>query len=158
MLSLVVARLVLILAVGLLSMAVLVEPEGWSAAGLAQPADRPKPPLTPRWAYEPWVWEDEENDADTVVGLVDAYRLRDVPVGVVIVDSPWQTNYNTFVFNEDYGSPEHLIQRLRDRNVRVVLWATGFINVESNDGPNRDQSPNYQEALQRGYFVNNGQT
>jgi alpha-glucosidase (family GH31 glycosyl hydrolase) len=143
--------------VGALVLVILFQPLFSAQPGLAQ-SDRPRPPLAPRWAYEPWVWEDEENDADAVISLVDGYRLRDVPVGVVIVDSPWQTNYNTFVFNSDYGSPVNLMQRLRDRNVHVILWATGFINVSSIDGPHRDESPNYREAFERGYFVNEGRT
>src|SRR5215204_776793 len=26
-----------------------------------QPVSQIRPPLTPRWVYEPWVWEDEDN-------------------------------------------------------------------------------------------------
>ncbi|MBA2449307.1 MAG: hypothetical protein H0V51_14905, partial [Chloroflexi bacterium] len=66
------------------------------------PPAAPRPPLTPRWAYEPWVWEDEENTAQAVRDLVAGYRQRDVPVGAVIVDSPWQTNYSTFEFGPNY--------------------------------------------------------
>jgi len=147
------------LAGALAALLILGSPARWPSMALAQFAtDRPRPPLTPRWAYEPWVWEDEENDADAIVALVDSYRQRDIPVGAVIVDSPWQTNYNTFVFNRDYPFPGRLVERLHERDVRVILWATGFVNVRSNDGPDEDKSPNYQEALDRGYFVNGGQT
>ena len=136
----------------------LFEPLGTVISSFAAPVrqERPRPPLTPRWAYEPWVWEDEENDADATVGLVDSYRQRDIPVGVVIVDSPWQTNYNTFEVSKELGNPARLISRLRDRNVRVVFWATGFINTSSIDGPDRGQSPNYQEARDRGFLVDGG--
>ena len=37
----------------------------------------PRPPLTPRWAYEPWVWEDELHADGAVRDLVDGYRQRD---------------------------------------------------------------------------------
>jgi alpha-glucosidase (family GH31 glycosyl hydrolase) len=137
----------------------LVSPLGAAISSFArQEPERPRPPLTPRWAYEPWVWEDEENDADATIALVDGYRQRDIPVGVVIVDSPWQTNYNTFEMAPEFGNPQRLIQRLRDRNVRVIFWATGFINTSSNDGPDSSISPNYLEAHSRGYFVNGGLT
>lgn len=43
-------------------------------------ADRPRPPLTPRWAYEPWVWEDDEHTVDATIALVDGYRERDIPL------------------------------------------------------------------------------
>ena len=147
------------LPVAILLILVLVEPLGNTLASFAIRApDRPRPPLTPRWAYEPWVWEDEENDADATLALVDGYRQRDIPVGVVIVDSPWQTNYNTFVMAKEFGAPARLITRLRDRDVRVILWATGFINTASIDGPDRGQAPNFQEAYDRGFLVNGGQT
>src|SRR6266511_5720398 len=93
------ARCVLTIVIAALTLLPLDQPSIGVGLGLAQPApQRPRPPLTPRWVYEPWVWEDEENNADAVIALVDSYLQRDVPVGVVIVDSPWQTNYNTFEF------------------------------------------------------------
>jgi alpha-glucosidase (family GH31 glycosyl hydrolase) len=77
---------------------------------------------------------------------------------VVIVDSPWQTNYNTFEMAKEFGDPHDLMKRLRDRKVRVIFWATGFVNIWSNDGPGRGQSPNYEVARSRGYLVDGGQT
>jgi len=139
--------------------AALVSPLGSALSSFALPGpERPRPPLTPRWAYEPWVWEDEENNADATVSLVDGYIQRDIPVGVVIVDSPWETHYNTFEMAPEYGNPGRLISRLRDRSVRVVFWATGFINTTANDGPGRGLTPNYHEAHAKGYFVNGGLT
>ncbi|MCC6175293.1 MAG: hypothetical protein IT305_08340 [Chloroflexi bacterium] len=120
--------------------------------------DSVRPPLTPRWVYEPWIWEDEENDADAVIELVDDYQERGIPVGVVIIDSPWQTNYNTYVFGSNYPDPARLMADLRARNVRVILWATAMINVSSLDGPGRGESPLYSEAVNAGYLVNRGQT
>jgi alpha-glucosidase (family GH31 glycosyl hydrolase) len=122
-----------------------------------EPAPPPvRPPLTPRWVYAPWVWEDEENTQGSTIQLVDDYRARDIPVGVVIVDSPWQTNYNTFDFGPNYPDPAGLIRELHAREVKVLLWVTGFINVTSIDGPGRGKASNYDEALQAGYFVDGG--
>jgi alpha-glucosidase (family GH31 glycosyl hydrolase) len=121
-----------------------------------EPRFATRPPLTPRWVYEPWVWEDERNTADATLDVVDSYRRRDIPVGAVIIDSPWQTNYNTFQFNPDYPDPAGLIRQLHDRNVKVLLWATGFVNVSSVDGPERGKASNYDEAHAAGYFVGGG--
>jgi alpha-D-xyloside xylohydrolase len=158
------ARIARVLPMILLAGVVVAEPMESSSSSFARDdlvLDEPgtaRPPLTPRWAYEPWVWEDEENDSDAVVGLVDTYRQRDIPVGVVVVDSPWATNYNTFEVSDEFGNPERLISRLRDRDVRVVFWATGFVNTTSIDGPERGQASNYREAFDRGYFVDGGAT
>ncbi|MFN0070342.1 MAG: TIM-barrel domain-containing protein [Chloroflexota bacterium] len=116
----------------------------------------PRPPLTPRWAYEPWVWEDEVNTAQAVRELVDGYIQRDIPTGVVIIDSPWQTNYNTFQFNDDYPDPAGLVDELHAKKIRVILWVTPFINVTSDDGPGRGKAALYDEAQAAGYFVDPG--
>ena len=126
-------------------------------APLAVSTDR-RPPLTPRWAYEPWVWEDEENTEAAVMQLVDDYLLRDIPVGAVIIDSPWQTNFNTLDFGPNYPDPPGLIRRLHERGIKVLLWVTGFINVSSNSGPELGQASTYDEAYQAGYFVSGGAT
>jgi alpha-glucosidase (family GH31 glycosyl hydrolase) len=115
-----------------------------------------RPPLTPRWAYEPWVWEDEDNNAQAVRDLVAGYKQRDIPVGAVIIDSPWQTNYNTFQFNDDYPDPAGLVTELHSQGIRVLLWATPFLNVTSDDGPGRGKASNYDEAYAAGYFVDQG--
>ena len=106
----------------------------------------------------PWAWEDEEHTADAVRELVDDYRRRGIPIGVVIVDSPWQTGYNTFEFGPNYPDPAGLIGELHDKGVRVLLWATNYVNVSSIDGPNLGRSSTYDEALEAGYFVDGGKT
>ncbi len=123
-----------------------------------QSVSQVRPPLTPRWVYEPWVWEDEYNNAQAVRELVEGYRQRTIPVGVVIIDSPWQTNYNTLLFNSDYPDPAGLVRELHDRGIRVILWVTGFINTESDDGPDPGKASNYDEAHAAGYFVDGGRT
>jgi alpha-D-xyloside xylohydrolase len=126
----------------------------------ATPAPRAavRPPLTPRWVYEPWVWEDEEHTAQAVLDLVDGYRREGIPVGAVIIDSPWQTNYNTFEFGPNYPDPAALIGELHALGVKVLLWATAFVNVSSTDGPERGKAPLYDEARAAGYFVDGGRT
>jgi alpha-glucosidase (family GH31 glycosyl hydrolase) len=153
-----VARLVPVVIV-LVVLALIVTPfESVISSFALQGPQRPRPPLTPRWAYEPWVWEDEENNAAAAIALIDGYRSRDIPVGVIIIDSPWQTNYNTFEMDPSYGDPHKLMADLRDRNVRAIFWATGFINTWSNDGPGRTEAPHYREARERGFLVDGGQT
>lgn len=48
------------------------------------------PPICPRWALEPWVWEDYGNSDSSLIRLVDQYEAHDIPVGAVIIDSPWE--------------------------------------------------------------------
>lgn len=124
----------------------------------------PAPPVyTPRWAFEPWISKDISDGPDTYA-FVEGFRERDIPIGVVVLDSPWETNYNTFVPNpERYPEFETMVADLRAIDIRLVLWVTQMINKTSfdledggdfYDGP----SPNYEEAQRCGYFVNDGET
>ena len=121
----------------------------------------PFPRHTPRWAFEPWISKDLSTAADTY-DFVDGFRTRDIPVGVVVLDSPWETNYNTFVPNPSrYPEFPTLVADMRSRGVRVVLWTTPMVNESSFDaemGGDRyvGAAPNYGVGKRNGYFVNDG--
>lgn len=118
--------------------------------------------FTPRWAYLPWISKDISTGADTY-DFVSGFEQRDIPVGVVVLDSPWETNYNTFIPNERrYPDFEAMVANLRSRNVRTVLWITQMLNEGSFDAEvGGDVYPGpadgFREALAKGYFVNEGQ-
>lgn len=113
------------------------------------------PPIVPRWAFEPWVWEDNGNTRTTAEQLVEGYRSRDIPVGAIIIDSPWSTAYNDFNWNtERYPDAAKMIREFQAKNVRVILWLTGLVNNESKDVPRAD--PAYDEVQKLGYAVNDG--
>src|ERR671918_747288 len=87
------------------------------------------PPITPRWAFEPWVWEDNTNTQASTINLVKGYTSRNIPVGAVIIDSPWETYYNTLEWDKNrYPKLQQMINDLHNRKIRVVLWITGFVN------------------------------
>ncbi len=119
-----------------------------SAAG-----DRVEAPLEPvpwpEWVHHHWVWENE-GTRESATALVRDYLDRDVPVGALIIDSPWETGYNSFEFDEGlYPNPREMVDELHGLDVRVLLWITSMINVDS---------PNYQFAFDRGYYLNDGAT
>ncbi len=116
-------------------------------------------PIPPPWVYEPWVWEDGGNTETHVRELVRGYRDRDIPVGAVIIDSPWETEYNTFLFDSTlYPDAQGLIADLHAQDIRVLAWITSLINARSLESYSKGKAPNYDLALQNKYFVNNGQT
>ena len=100
-----------------------------------EPENIPVPAIhTPRWAFEPWISKDISDGPDTYA-FVDGFMERDIPVGVVVLDSPWETHYNTFIPNPDrYPDFEQMVADLRARGVRVVLWITQMINSIGVDG------------------------
>ena len=124
----------------------------------------PEPAIhTPRWAFEPWISKDIST-ADDTRDFVGGFQSRDIPVGVVVLDSPWETQYNTFVPSPSRypGFPE-LVSELGAGGVRVVLWVTQMVNTTSFDFEDGGDSyvgasPNFDEGLECGFFVNEGQT
>ncbi len=118
---------------------------------------------TPRWAFEPWISKDI-SDRDDTYAFVDGFREHDIPVGVVVLDSPWETNYNTFVPSEErYPGFEDMVRDFAEDGVRLVLWTTQMINYSSFDlEPGGDRydgpSPNLAEAAREDYLVNDGET
>lgn len=124
----------------------------------------PAPPLhTPRWAFEPWISKDISSTDDTY-SFWNGFRDRDIPVGVVVLDSPWETHYNTFVPNpERYHDFDKLIGDLHDANVRLVLWVTQMVNITGTDYEDGGDtyvgsSPNYAEGEACNYYVEDGET
>lgn len=127
------------------------------SAGAVTPSERfaGPPPLVPRWAFAPWVWEDSQNTRAATEALVDGYRERGIPVGAVIVDSPWSTAYTNFEWDERrYPDAGAMIRRLHAKGVRVVLWLTGCLNRTSKDVPLADRD--FDRVKELGFAVDEG--
>jgi alpha-glucosidase (family GH31 glycosyl hydrolase) len=114
------------------------------------------PPIVPhtaRWAFEPWISKDISDRAD-----------RGIPVGAVVLDSPWETQYNTFIPNPArYGDFNGLVNDMHARNVKVVLWITAMVNESSFDFETGGDtyaaaSPNFEEGQRCKYFIDDGST
>src|SRR4051812_43406250 len=80
------------------------------------------PRHTPRWAFEPWISKDISTGPDPH-DFVQGMKDRDIPVGVVVLDSPWETNYNSFEPNPTrYPDFTKMVSDLHAGDVRIVLW------------------------------------
>ena len=99
----------------------------------------------PDWAFHHWVWEDEST-TESLMEMVDGYAANDIPVGAVIIDSPWATGYSTYEWDTSFfPDPQGLIDDLHDRDIRVMLWTVPMINTDVKDL--------YAEAADAGYFL-----
>jgi alpha-glucosidase (family GH31 glycosyl hydrolase) len=122
------------------------------------------PPLyTPRWAFRPWISKDISDGADTRAFL-GGFKERGIPVGVVVLDSPWETNYNTLIVNEErYPDFAGMVDELHQQDVRIVLWTTQMVNKSSFDletgGDTYDgEASNYAEGKTCGFYTDDGAT
>ncbi len=87
----------------------------------------------PEWVFHHWVWEDESTQ-ESAMQLVDDYIAHDIPVGAIIIDSPWETGYNTFDWDTGlYADPQSMINYFHSKNVRVLIWITTAINIDVHD-------------------------
>src|SRR5215813_13578619 len=69
--------------------------------------------IAPPWSMKPWLWEDDVNTAEAVWDLVDGCKQHDLPLGAILLDSPWSTRYNNFRFDEKrYPNPRAMIDAL----------------------------------------------
>ena len=115
------------------------------------------PPLTPAWALECWVWEDDTNTAESTLELVNGHLKHDFPVRTVLIDSPWSTRYNDFIVDENrFPNAEAFFRSLDERDIRVVLWMTSMVNSKSKDTAIVDDAAWFDEARENRYLVSDG--
>jgi alpha-glucosidase (family GH31 glycosyl hydrolase) len=121
---------------------------GDAGSDASAPPPGTTPPITPRWAFEPWAWEDNTNTRQSTESLISGYISRQIPVGAVIIDSPWETTYNTLAWDTTrYPSPQAMIAGFHAKGVKVVMWLVAFVDTDATQ---------YQTVKQQGYGVNGG--
>jgi alpha-glucosidase (family GH31 glycosyl hydrolase) len=114
-------------------------------------------PLTPPWALECWLWEDDVNTAASTRELLEGYAKYDLPARAILIDSPWSERYNDFKVDEDrYPEPEKFFLGLQEQGYRVVLWMTCMVDSHSKDTKVRKSQEFFDEAKSKGYLADNG--
>jgi alpha-D-xyloside xylohydrolase len=115
------------------------------------------PPLTPPWALECWLWEDDVNTSSRIDTLLEGYAKNDIPVRTVILDSPWSLRYNDFEIDTLlYPKPNEWFAKMQDNGYRVVLWMTTMVNSQSQDTRIKQSESWFNEAKDNGYLAGKG--
>ena len=83
---------------GPLRLHVLCDPTPGGAAFAGTAAHRDAA-LLPEWAYGHWKSRDVYEHQRDVMEDLDGYREHDIPLDAIVIDSPWETQYNTWEFN-----------------------------------------------------------
>ena len=122
------------------------------------------PALLAEWGYGFWKSRDVYEHQDDVVEDYEGMREHDIPLDAIVLDSPWETQYNTWEINP-YQFPDgvELIRRMRAEGVRTVVWVTPWVNLDSRDGQippqpesdrlHREPASNYAPGAAAGHFV-----
>jgi alpha-glucosidase (family GH31 glycosyl hydrolase) len=122
------------------------------------------PALLPEWAYGHWKSRDVYEHQRDVEDDWHGYRRNDLPLDAIVIDSPWETQYNTWEFNpHQFPDAPGLVRDMRADGVRTVVWVTPWMNLESVDGQrppdeesarlHREPAPDYAPAAEAGHFV-----
>lgn len=112
------------------------------------------PALLPEWAYGHWKSRDVYEHQRDVEADAEGYRRHALPLDAIVLDSPWETQYNTWEFNpHQFPDAPGMIERLRADGIRTVVWVTPWVNLDSVDGQHppdpeserlhREPAPNY---------------
>lgn len=116
------------------------------------------PPLTPSWALECWLWEDDVNTGEFVDELLEGYLEHDIPVRTILIDSPWSYRYNDFdVDTALYPDYENWFLNLQNEGYRVVLWMTSMVNSYNKDLKLKDDPDWFNMAREKGYLAAKGE-
>lgn len=125
------------------------------------------PPSPPVWAMAPMQWRNEHDvtvqdgvvistGADRMLNDAEELRARKIPTTALWFDAPWQTGYNTFVFNEvQFPNVDNLILRLRERGFVHMAWATEYVN-KSDDQDQMFGMPPFASLDMFNTFSNSG--
>src|ERR1019366_9653602 len=94
---------------------------------------------------------------------VDRYRQPGLPASIILIDSPWAINYNTYEFNpKQFDDARQMIAHLHDEGYKLILWHTSWINRKTmrpgeqgfaDKIPTDIPATNYAEAEKNGYFL-----
>lgn len=102
-------------------------------------------------AHSHMVWWDAGRDNQTsALELVDEYLAHNISVGAVELDSGWSTGFNNFIPNpKKFPDFQGMMANLKSKGVRVMMWATSMMNVDS---------PEYEYGYNHSYYLNWGRT
>ena len=93
------------------------------------------PALLPEWAYGHWKSRDVYEHQRDVEDDWNGYREHSLALDAIVIDSPWETQYNTWRFNpHQFPDPGGLIEGMRADGVRTVVWVTPWTNLDSTEG------------------------
>jgi alpha-D-xyloside xylohydrolase len=117
--------------------------------------------LPPYWAFAPWKARDYHRNQAEVNEDVDRYRELGLPASVILIDSPWATNYNTYEFNpKQFDDAAKMVAHIHEEGYKLVLWHTSWIDNATNPpgeqgfaGKIPPLATNFAEAESNGYFL-----
>jgi len=122
------------------------------------------PALLPEWGYGFWKSRDVYEHEHEVRDDVDGCARHGIALDGVVLDSPWETQYNTWEPNpHQFADFDAMVRDFRAAGVRTVVWVTPWVNLESSDGQmppdarsralHEAPASNYAAGAEAGHYV-----
>ena len=94
------------------------------------------PEVPPTWAFAPLQWRNAVDGAQDVRDDMAAIRENGIPTGLIWLDNPWQTTYNSMVPDPaQFPEWDQLVADLHAQGFRTMAWSTPYLEEED---PERD--------------------
>lgn len=120
-----------------------------AAVVTAYTADEGRPMLMPEWSAGVWRGADIYPDRAAAMADVDRFRDLGLPLDALVIDSPWETQYNSWVPNPNqWGDFASMLAVLTAGGVNPVVWITGWENLDSRSGDVIDDPESQQWAAE----------
>ena len=75
------------------------------------------------WMWRPMIWQDEDTSSESVQALVSGMAERDIPLGAVWLDNPWDAGRASFEFSaERFPDSAALIAAVHAAGVKPVSY------------------------------------
>lgn len=124
------------------------------------------PALLPTWGYGFWKSRDIYNHQSDAVEDFNGCRWHRIPLDAIVLDSPWETQYNTWIPNpHQFPDFEGMVQRFLKAGVRTVVWVVPWTNTDSAGGQippdpgsrelHSRPASNHAEGERLGHYVKN---
>lgn len=92
------------------------------------------PRRPPDWALAPMLWRNQNSDDAEVLEDANAIRDGDYAFGVMWVDNPWQTTYNSMVPDpETFPGWDAMVDELHALGFRWMAWTTPYLEEGDPD-------------------------
>ena len=106
------------------------------------------PALPPKWAFAPQQWRNALKDATEILADAKTMRQEGIPGSTVWIDNPWQTGYNTHLFDtKQFPDAKGTIAQLNAMGYKVLVWSTPFVNT--------NLTAMWAEGAAKGYLAKN---
>lgn len=94
----------------------------------------PDPLLFTSPQYNTWIELQYNQNEKDVLKYAESIVANGFPVGVIMIDDTWQTNYGKWTFDaEKFSDPKGMIKKLHAMGFKVMLWVCPFISADSRN-------------------------